>query len=638
LDYRVLKDVMVPLRDGVRLATDVWIPEGTKPAPAILTRTPYSKDNSAFYAPGIVAEPFALVQQGYVVVWQDCRGTYRSEGEYAELAHEALDGVDTVGWIREQAWCDGSIGTCGASYLGFTQWVLAAQGPEGLRAIAPTITSSDHHEAFYSVGGAFSLWLAWSWSAFMALGAAQRALGAGTGSPESVARVSQMMADRGACLATLPVGEILAHDVPWWRGWIDHPDRDDHWRRQFTADRSSQVQVPALHIGGWFDYWVNQTVRSFCGLRRGGRSAEAREGQQLVIGPWNHVNFTGVYRDREFGPNGHVLSADVNGRHTKFYDRWLRGRTDALEGIAPVRIFVMGIDEWRDEDTWPLPDTRYVDYYLDSSGRAHTADGDGTLSTEAPERESADVYLYDPKRPVPTIGGRMGPPALFADGPVDQRPVERRQDVLCFSTETLVEPVEVTGHISLVLHVASSARDTDFTGKLVDVFPDGRAIFLTDGIVRARYRNSLSEPELLEPGQAYELTLDLAVTSNVFLPGHRIRLEVSSSNFPWYDRNTNTGCHRVGDRGSDRGHAQPGPARAEASEQARPSDHQALTMAVRTVGGVPTRCRAQPRGTDVTVAATMSSSRSGIVTSLRGNSSARQGPSASSAETIRPRH
>ena len=237
-----------------------------------------------------------------------------------------------------------------------------------------------------------------------------------------------------------------------------------------------------------------------------------------------------------------MLAADLTGAHVAFFDRWLRDRTDALDGSAPVRIFVMGIDQWRDEEDWPLPDTRYTDYFLGGSGRANTAEGAGTLTPGTPGPDAADTIVYDPADPVPSMGGRMVLPAsLNAVGPVDQSEVEAREDVLCFTTPALEEPVEVTGHVSLELHVASSALDTDFTGKLVDVFPDGRATYLTDGILRARYRNSLAEPAWLEPGRVYGVTLDLSVTSNVFLAGHRIRLEVSSSNFPRYDRNTNTG-------------------------------------------------------------------------------------------------
>jgi len=295
-----------------------------------------------------------------------------------------------------------------------------------------------------------------------------------------------------------------------------------HPRRQHRAV-VHRAQVPGLHCRG-------------------------PGGQRLIIGPWDHLNSTGIYPDRRFGLTADAITQDLTSEHLRFFDRWLRGRTDAgrlrfgSDPEPPVKIFVMGIDQWREEQDWPLPDTRYESWYLHGSGRANTAAGDGRLSTDAPGDTAADTYLYDPLWPVPTLGGRiMLPTTANAAGAVDQRPAEARDDVLCFTSEVLTEPVEVTGHVSLTLFASSSAPDTDFTGKLVDVFPDGRAIFLTDGILRARYRNSLAEPEPLTPGEPYELGLDLSITSNVFLPGHRIRLEVSSSNFPRYDRNSNTG-------------------------------------------------------------------------------------------------
>jgi putative CocE/NonD family hydrolase len=328
---------------------------------------------------------------------------------------------------------------------------------------------------------------------------------------------------------------------PWWSDLLTHPGRDQFWQDLCVLDRAGQVTVPALHIGGWFDIFAANTARSFTELRSRAGTAEAREGQRLIIGPWDHLNSTGIYPDRRFGLTADAITQDLTSEHLRFFDRWLRGRAGA-GGAAPVKIFVMGIDQWREEQDWPLPDTSYESWYLHGSGRANTAAGDGRLSTDAPAGTATDTYLYDPLRPVPTLGGRiMLPTTANAAGAVDQRPAEARDDVLCFTSEVLTEPVEVTGHVSLTLFASSSAPDTDFTGKLVDVFPDGRAIFLTDGILRARYRNSLAEPEPLTPGEPYELGLDLSITSNVFLPGHRIRLEVSSSNFPRYDRNSNTG-------------------------------------------------------------------------------------------------
>jgi putative CocE/NonD family hydrolase len=414
-----------------------------------------------------------------------------------------------------------------------------------VKAIAPAVTTTDYYTApWYSEGGAASWHTVQSWTTQMAMIETLRQLGLGSGDPQLLGELTGMMADPQPHLEAMPPSRQPAVEKvwPWWSELLSHPARDTWWQGLSVLDRAEQVTVPALHIGGWFDIFAANTARSFTELRARAGTAEAREGQRLIIGPWDHLNSTGIYPDRRFGLTADAITQDLTGQHVRFFDRWLRDRRGALDGSAPVKIFVMGIDQWRQEQDWPLPDTRYVPYYLHSSGRANTAAGDGELSTEAPAQTAADAFLYDPRRPVPTLGGRvMLPSTANAAGPVDQRPAETRDDVLCFTSPVLTEPLEVTGHVSLTLYASSSAPDTDFTGKLVDVFPDGRAIFLTDGIIRARYRKSLAEPEPLTPGEPCQLDLDLSVTSNVFLPGHRIRLEVSSSNFPRFDRNTNTG-------------------------------------------------------------------------------------------------
>ena len=554
MSFRVEKDVMVPMRDGVELATDAWIPDGPGPAPTLLVRLPYGKDMIGLYCYGLAPNVFGLVEAGYAVVYQDCRGTFRSGGEFSPMVNEASDGADAVAWLTAQPWCDGNIGTFGASYLGFVQWATAVACRD-LKAIAPAVTTTDYYSTpWYSEGGALSLHAVQSWTTLMALAEEQRAIGVGAGDPQALMDFLGMAAKPEPHLAALPVRvrPLLEKQWPWWAEILAHPARDEYWRSLSVAEHFDDIAVPALNIGGWFDIFITSTVRTFTALRQRGGSAAAREGQRLIVGPWDHLNSTGIYPDRQFGIMADALLADLTGQHRRFFDRWLRGQADALAGSAPVRIFVMGIDQWRDEQDWPLPGTSYDAYYLHSSGRANTAEGDGELSPEPPGGEHADAYLYDPLRPVPTLGGRvMNPSTANAAGPVDQRRAESRDDVLCYSTPVLAHPVEVTGHVSLTLFVSSSAPDTDFTGKLVDVFPDGRAIFLTDGILRARYRRSLAEPELLSPGEVYEVTLDLSVTSNVFLPGHRIRLEVSSSNFPRFDRNTNTGGVISEDRDAD---------------------------------------------------------------------------------------
>ena len=543
MSFTVEKDVMVAMRDGVELATDAWIPSVT-PAPTLLVRLPYGKDLPQLLAYALVPNVFALVEAGYAVVYQDCRGTWRSGGEFVPMLNEPNDGADTVDWLLAQPWCDGNIGSYGPSYLGFTQWATVSGGAP-VKAIAPAVTTTDYYTTpWFSEGGAASWHTLQSWPTQMAMVETLRQARPGLRRPAVAWRAGH---DDGRPPAA-PGGAAIQPAAGDREGlavvvrFLSHPARDAFWQGLSVIDRAEQVTVPALHIGGWFDIFVSSTARSFTELRARAGTEEAREGQRLIIGPWDHLNATGIYPDRRFGLAGDAISQDLTGQHVRFFDRWLRGRPGALDGSAPVKIFVMGVDQWRDEQDWPLPDTRYVPYYLRGSGRANTAGGDGELSPEAPAETATDSFLYDPRRPVPTLGGRvMLPTTANAAGPVDQRPAEDRDDVLCFTTPVLTEPLEVTGHVTLTLFASSSAPDTDFTGKLVDVFPDGRAIYLTDGIIRARYRNSLAAPEPLTPGEPYELSLDLSVTSNVFLPGHRIRLEISSSNFPRFDRNTNTG-------------------------------------------------------------------------------------------------
>ncbi|MGQ4618959.1 CocE/NonD family hydrolase [Nocardia sp. R7R-8] len=546
-EVRISKNIPVPMRDGVSLATDLWLPGRAEPGEALLVRLPYGKDTLAIIADPFFPNLWRLLDAGYAIVIQDCRGTFGSEGEFVPMVDEPRDGIDTIDWIRKQPWCNGQVGTFGASYLGLVQWAVAAEGSEGPQAIAPALATVDYFETpWYSDGGAMSWHTVLYWSTLMAMNNTYRDLASGApDAAEKIAELVEILDDLDSNLEMLPTDArpVLEKATTWWTQWLAHPSRDESWQKISVGERLGAVTAPAFHIAGWFDPFANNGLKTYRRMKTEGNSVAAREGQQLIVGPWAHggdEGFTGAFRERQFGVAANPEAVDVTGAHIRFFDRWLRGRSDALDGTAPVRIFVMGINQWRDEQDWPLPDTSYVSYYLDSRGAANTADGDGRLSIELPAEDSVDVFDYDPRDPVRTVGGRLLK-NYKGHGPADQRVNEARNDVLCFTTEVLTDPVEVTGHISLVLHVSSSALDTDFTGKLVDVFPDGRAFYLTEGIIRARYRNSLADPELLEPGKVYELTLDLAITSNVFQPGHRIRLEVSSSDFPRYDRNTNTG-------------------------------------------------------------------------------------------------
>jgi uncharacterized protein len=537
--YTVDTDVPVAMPDGTKLMTNLWRPDTGHPVPVLLARTPYGKDNTEIYrSPNV----FMFLEAGYALAVQDCRGTFRSEGVFTPHRDEAADGAHTIDWLARQSWCDGMVGMFSGSYLGLVQWQAASTGVPALKAIAPTVTTTDFYRwPWYSPGGALSLECTLGWSLSMALSECVRRVSAGRAdAPDLTALAALMNSDDW--LWNTPVADhpLVMKYLPWLDEVLAHPGRDEFWQ-DAPCELVTAIATPALTTAGWYDIFLGGSLASYTAAQHDG-AAGARGNQRLIIGPWSHgpLGMTGVFPDRRFGLAAATIPAQTAATQIAFFDRWIKGDERALDGQAPVRIFVMGLDQWRDEPAWPPPDMRRTDYYLDGGGRANTSAGDGVLSTHPALGEAVDRYLYDPRRPVPTAGGHRLTVTDFS-GPADQAAVERRDDVLVFSTEVLAQPLEVTGPVSAVLYVSSSAADTDFTTKLVDVFPDGRAILLCEGILRMRYRNSLTDPVLMRPGEVYEITIDMAATSNVFLPGHRLRLEVSSSNFPRYDRNANTG-------------------------------------------------------------------------------------------------
>lgn len=530
------KNIMVPTRDGVRLATDIFRLADGAPAPVLVARTPYDKDG--ILAGNSTFDVLAAVQAGYTVVVQDVRGRYASEGVFNPQIQETADGVDTFAWAAAQPWSNGRIGTFGGSYLGGTQLLPAREQPPALQAMAPSITFSDCYEGCSYQGGAKVLHdLRWVVANIVPAEMARRA-----------ARGEQLLDsdlpfDVDGALNELPLAAhpFIQEYAGFYRDWLAHPMPDAYWRQIAPNAGYERITAPALHISGWYDIFLWNTFENYMGMKQRGGSEVARRNQRVIIGPWTHMNFTGSFPDREFGPAASSMAIDLPGIHLRWFDRWLKDADNGIDREPTVLIFVMGVDEWRHEQQWPLPDSQYRRYYLHSSSGANSLRGDGALSPVPPGDEAPDVFLYNPLRPVPTVGGQVILPGANAMGPCDQHAVELRDDVLVYSTPPLEQAVEVIGPIELRIFVSSSAPDTDFTGKLVDVHPDGCAIILTEGILRARYRNSSMEPELLEPDAVYEVRLNLWATANVFLPGHRMRLEVSSSNFPRFDRNSNTG-------------------------------------------------------------------------------------------------
>ena len=545
MNLSIEKNLEVAMRDGAVLATDIYRPAGGDALPVVLLRLPYNKENPVLLF--LAGDILRVAQAGYAVVVQDCRGTFASGGEFDPYFQEAKDGADTIAWIAAQPWCSGVVGMMGASYYGATQWLAASEQPPALRAMAPFITTDQYYDRWTYQGGAFQLGFMLQWaSSTFAVGEVVRRLGQGRAD----------MADFGAAIAGgdgvaaayehLPLNDVpgLKGFAPYYLDWLAHPSYDDYWRAAAPCEHYEKITAPALNFGGWYDLFLGGTLANYTGMKTRGGSEAARAHQRLVIGPWVHGYNGGVYPERNFGLMAMDAVADVTSQQIRWFDHWLKGEANGVPDDKPVKLFIMGLDAWREEADWPLPDTRFEKWYLHSGGRANSAAGDGVLSTTAPHAEQADTYLYDPRDPVRTCGGATFLPGLFIAanaGPRDQREIEARADVLCYTSEVLNEDTEVTGPVSLSLFVSSSALDTDFTGKLVDVYPDGRAMILTDGILRARYRESLSTPKLMQPGTVYELQIDMVATANLFRAGHRIRLEVSSSNFPRFDRNTNSG-------------------------------------------------------------------------------------------------
>jgi putative CocE/NonD family hydrolase len=525
----VERDIAIPMRDGAVLRADVYRPEDGFPVPAVVSRTPY--DRSIRLTPVAAIDPDRAVPAGLALVCQDVRGLNGSEGEFYPFASEASDGHDTVEWVARQPWCDGSVGMAGRSYTAATQWLAAAECPPHLRAICPVVVGSNFFDGWVYQGGAFQLGFNLFWVHLMT-------------DPRGRASLDDefrhLPLKSPPLLAQSPAGRF-------YRDWLDHPADDDYWRALSIDRRYQDVEVPSLNVGGWYDLFLGGTLRNFARIRAEGGSAAAREGSRLIVGPWAHGSTFGPYPDRRFDAFDGADDLDLAGLQLEFLNAHLRQGTTPSGAQAPVRIFVMGENRWRDEREWPLARARPTPWYLHSAGDASSAGG--ALSPEVPADEPADEYVYDPRDPAPTIGGPTSLPGRFLrtnSGPMDQRRVEERADVLVYTSAPLEAPLEVTGPLTLVLHAASSAPDTDFVGRLCDVLPDGESRILAEGVLRASFREGFADPAPIEPGRPYAYVIDLVATSNVFLPGHRIRLSVTSSSFPRFDRNPNTG-HPLGD-------------------------------------------------------------------------------------------
>ena len=542
-------DVPVPMRDGTVLRADVYRPDTPMPCSTILKRTPYDKA-----LPMDIAwfDPMRAAKEGYVVVFQDVRGSMASDGEFDPVFNEFDDGYDTVEWAASQPWSNGKIGMAGLSYVGLVQLCAAKQQPPHLTCICPGMVGHDLYPNWYQ-GGAFLLEFLLCWAIrYQSPLLALRNL-----------RGDELMTTMGQIIKAADAWEEQCNYLPlkglpflkkinlskFYFEWLEHPNYDEYWKKM-ERGYLDKIQVPAFINTGWFDFLMGASLRTFTGLKEHGGSELSRKYTKLIVGPWIHQAALGSdlgQVNMGFGGGGEMI--DWRGLQLRWFDYWLKGINNGVIDEPPVRLFIMGENVWRDEYEWPLKRTQYTNFYFHSAGRANSLNGDGVLSQEPPGDEEFDTYVYDPRNPVPTRGGPIIAKTNETSecGMFDQREIEARPDVLVYSTPPLDKNIEVTGPIMVKLYAVSSAPDTDFTVKLVDVWPDGGAYNLMDGIIRARYRESNTHPSLIEAGKLYMYTIDVWATSNLFKAGHRIRVEISSSNFPRFDRNHNTGHAFGGD-------------------------------------------------------------------------------------------
>ena len=509
-DIHVQLDLKIPMRDGVKLYGAMVRPSQGDKFPVLLIRSPYSTQH-----PRYVDWSVRFAKAGYAAVMQDCRGRFESEGKWRPYVDEAQDGYDTQEWIGAQPWCDGTIGTFGVSYPGFTQILPAPYRSCYVKGLVPIANQEDNY-GHLRYNGILQLQNVMNW---VFLGDRTNQI------------APRDLIDWDSVHRRLPLLTALDDiaDRPFYREVIRHEPFDAFWSSYSMKGKYDEVETAAYFITGWYDNLVHEGFKQFTGWQSQASTPDARNLTKLLVGPWSHSN---IGSDEPFGDVsfGSEASIDHIDEQIRWYDARLLGIDTGIDDEPPLRIFVMGENSWKTAHSWPLPETVYTNYYLHDHG---------ILSEHVSGNENPELYQYDPMNPVPSLGGQYMP--IACSGPFDRTDVEARDDVLVYSTELLKRDVEITGPILLKLYASSSSEDTDFTGTLVDVYPDRKAIILTEGILRARFRNSIEKEDFLVPGTVYEFDLDLWVTSNLFKAGHKIRLEISSSNFPRFDRNLNTG-------------------------------------------------------------------------------------------------
>lgn len=539
-------NVAVPMRDGTVLRANVYRPAAAGPVPVILMRTQYGKE-AAQIQPSRYQHPDWFASHCYLVVVQDIRGQFASAGTFSEFTDDRNDGYDSVEWAAKLPGSSGKVGMYGSSYVGATQWLAAETAPPHLVTIVPANTSADYYEGWTYENGAFRLNFIEPWAMdTIVLSAAKN-----RGDTQVVQQLTQDLLNSAGWLRYVPYRSFPPlHPgdgavAPYFYDWISHHTDGPYWQQWAPQRYYPKIIIPVLHIEGWYDAFLAGGIRNFTGMVNSAGSALARTNQRIVIGPWDHLGWgrpdsPGAPILKQIGPVG---NSPINKLMLAWWDHFLKGVDNGVANGPTVNYFEMGANVWKTATAWPLPDTRWTNYYLSSHGHASSLTGDGQLVTAAPSTgQQPDTYDYDPRNPVPSVGGHSCCAALAgSQGPYDQHAVEQRPDVLVYPSPPLATDTEVTGPVSVTLYASSSAPDTDWTAKLVDVHPDGTAVNLNNGIQRASFRDSSSAPTPIEPGKVYRYTITVWPTSNLFRAGHRIRLEISSSDFPQFDPNPNTG-------------------------------------------------------------------------------------------------
>ncbi|OIH85734.1 hypothetical protein BLJ79_06170 [Arthrobacter sp. UCD-GKA] len=522
----------VPMRDGIRLRTETYRATGNAPTPVLFMRTPYSEPMQR-NAPIRTA-----LEAGFSVVIQYCRGSFGSEGELVAFENEKPDGLDSLAWLRSREWCDGNVVMLGQSYLGMTQNAIAGSMPGGLAGMVQMVTTHNYRDGLAYQQGAFQLGQGLGWHV---LKVAQTLADQPTSNPEEKARLVQafrsLAGNLNEAYRVLPSSNLPAINevLPTWRKWVENETNQDYWSSFSFTDERVKTNVPVLHIGGWYDLFLSGTLDNYTTISTAAENVSIRASQHLIIGPWTHTDQTGNAGEM-FYPAGNAAVFGLERQQIGF----LRSAVEReASSLPPVQLFVMGANIWRSEQEWPLARTQWQDWNFTPESQL--------LPPGSQVGEGILEFTTDPLDPVPTVGGRtlmqggIDGGMHYQPGTRDQRILDGRADILRFVSEPLESDLEVTGPVSATLTVSTSAKDADFTVRLIDERPDGRALGVADGILRLRYRNGMNHPSPVEPGKEYQITVSLVATSQLFAKGHRIRIDIAGSNFPCYDRNLGTG-------------------------------------------------------------------------------------------------